>query len=105
MTHATLGPLTFVEEQARVFPDGDVDKGGYRINAPDVEQVAYVWNDSKRWGDNPTPFGTADAKAYAQLFAASPDMLAALKWARTCVPFPSDCHAAIVAAITKAEMT
>jgi hypothetical protein len=41
--------------------------------------------------------------ANAQLISAAPDMLVALKWARTCVPFPSDCHDSIVAALAKAE--
>lgn len=41
--------------------------------------------------------------ANARLIVATPEMLAALKWARSCVPFPSDCHAAICAAIARAE--
>lgn len=44
-------------------------------------------------------------EANGRLMAAAPTMLEALKWARTCVPYPSDCHAAIVAAIAAAEGT
>lgn len=44
----------------------------------------------------------AEARANSRLMAAAPDMLAALQWARMCVPLPSDCHAAVVAAINKA---
>ena len=43
-----------------------------------------------------------DDKRYARLFCAAPDMLAALEHARMCVPFPSDAHAKIDAAIAKA---
>lgn len=56
------------------------------------------------YGANGMRIGTDHlSESDARLIAASPTMLAALKWARGCVPFPSDCHAAIVAAIEEVE--
>lgn len=75
----TPGPWTTHEEPGRQYPDGEVDHGGYRIDAYGIEQLAFVWRDSKRWGDDPTPFGAAEAEANARLIAAAPDLLSALK--------------------------
>lgn len=41
-------------------------------------------------------------EADAMLIAAAPDMLSALRHARMCIPFPSDAHDKILAAIKKA---
>jgi len=43
-----------------------------------------------------------EREANARLSAAAPALLEAAKHARTCVPFPSDCHDKLVAAITQA---
>lgn len=43
------------------------------------------------------------AEASLELLAQRNDMLAVLKRARVCVPFPSDTHDLIVAAIERAE--
>lgn len=58
-----------------------LDNGGYRINAPGIEQVAYVWNPSHRApsaGETQgTPFGTAHGEAYAAVMSAAVELLAA----------------------------
>ncbi len=55
--------------------------------------------------DDPVEFHDPEILAYEvpPVYAAAPEMLKALKWAKTCVPFPSPCHTAICKAITKAE--
>ena len=79
MAQYTPAPWTIHEEPSRTFPDGEVDHGGYRIDAENIEQIAFVWRSNKRWGDHPTPFGSAEAEADARLIAAAPTLLEALK--------------------------
>lgn len=51
----------------------------------------------------PSAYGNDDEiEANARLIAASPDLLAAAIHARMCVPFPSDAHAKLDAAIRRA---
>lgn len=78
MSH-TPGPWTIHDDPPHTI-GGEYDAGGYRIDAHNIEQLAYVWRDTKRWGDNPTPFGAKEAEANARLIRAAPDLLAALKW-------------------------
>ena len=85
MSKHTPGPWTLHEEPARTFSDGSVDHGGFRVDAPNVEQLAYLWNASHRWGPDPQPFGASEAHANARLIHAAPDMLAALRDAERAV--------------------
>jgi hypothetical protein len=74
---SNLGPLTIHDDPGHTFSDGEVDYGGYRIDAPGVEQVAFVWRKNRRFGSDQV-FGADEAEAYAKLFAAAPDLLEAL---------------------------
>lgn len=67
-------------------PLGDDDQGGYRINAPGVEQLAFVWLRNRyvmpadpRGAASGEQFGSNDAERYARCFAAAPDLLALAK--------------------------
>lgn len=67
----------------KVDPVRAGDEGGYRIDAPGVEQLCYVWNASHRFGmdgdpDHSKPFGDDAGEANARLIAAAPDLLNAL---------------------------
>lgn len=74
----TKAPWTIHEDKGRSFANGEVDHGGFRIDAPDVEQLAYVWRSNVRFGSN-EPFGAHEAQANARLIAASPELLSALQ--------------------------
>lgn len=74
----TTAPWTLNEEPERTYPGGDIDRGGWRIDAPGVEQLAFFWRDAQRWGPNPDPFGAKEAEANARLTAAAPAALRSL---------------------------
>lgn len=78
----TPGPWVIREEPERTFKDGTVDHGGFRVDGPNVEQLAFVWNASHRWGPDPQPFGASEARANARVIRAAPDLLDALRNAR-----------------------
>lgn len=78
MTAHTQAPWTIHEDNGHVFGDGEVDYGGFRIDAQGVEQLAYVWRSNVRFG-SAEPFGAQEAEANAKLIAAAPDLLAALR--------------------------
>lgn len=73
----TPGPWSINEDKGYVSSTGEVDHGGFRIDAKDITQLAYVWRSNSRWGTN-EPFGAAEAEANAHLIKAAPDLLAAL---------------------------
>ena len=78
----TPGPWTIHVNPEYIFSDGEVDKGGYRIDAENIEQLAYVWNDCHRWAyldEEKTPFGAKEAEANGRLIAAAPDLAEALE--------------------------
>ena len=75
MSKHTSGPWTIKEDRGHTFKDGTVDYGGFRIDATDIEQLAYVWRSNVRFGSS-EPFGAAEAEANAKLIAAAPELLA-----------------------------
>jgi hypothetical protein len=76
-------------------PGSIVDGLGYiRRDPEDGLEIAHLGDTGRSREEN---------EANGNLIATAPELLAALKWARTCVPFPSDCHAAIVAVLARAE--
>lgn len=85
MSGHTPGPWSIQPDKGHTFSDGSVDHGGYRIDADQVEQLAYVWNFSDRLDpttgrqDGTRPFGSHEAESNARLIAAAPDH-AAIAW-------------------------
>lgn len=81
----TPGPWLLHHEPTRDYADW-TDHGGYRIDADGIEQLAFVWERSRRiplnghQSDGPE-FGTQQAEADARLIAEAPNLLAALEWA------------------------
>lgn len=73
----TPGPWTIHDDPGHTSANGDVDHGGYRIDAHNTEQLAFVWRSNHRWGDDPQPFGATEAEANARLIAAAPGLLEA----------------------------
>lgn len=106
---STLGPLTVHEEPERTYSDGTVDKGGYRIDGPGIDQVAFVWRENRRCSplggqEVGELFGDKQAKEYADLFATAPDLLAAAvkALADCCDLIGTEAGRALEAAIAKA---
>ena len=79
-TKHTAGPWRIGKvEQPREAKDW-TDHGGYRIDAPGVEQLCYVWNASNRMlpesgKQNGPAFGSDEGAANAAVIASAPDML------------------------------
>ena len=65
----TPGPWDAVAEPAH----GNYDNGGFRIDGPDTEQIAFVWNANVRYG-TADHFGSKNGQADARLIAAAPTM-------------------------------
>lgn len=79
-TKHTPGPWTIGKVDPRCEMSDWVDEGGYRIDAPGVEQICYVWNLSRRIlpdGDqaNGPEFGSSEAEANAYAIHAVPELL------------------------------
>lgn len=66
-------------------PAGKDDKGGFQINTPDIDQIAFVWYLNKRLKydaanmEASEDFGTTSAKADAILMSEAKRLLAALE--------------------------
>ena len=74
----TRGPWKAVDMPIRKLSDGEIDYGGFRIDAPDVEQLAFVWRSNIRFGSSER-FGAEEAAANARLICASQDLVEALR--------------------------
>ena len=68
----TPGPWIIVEEKAGKSEPRD--KGGYRIDSKEIEQIAFVWNATCRYVTD-QQFGSERGLADARLIAAAPDLL------------------------------
>jgi hypothetical protein len=109
MSKHTSAPWTIKEDPGHKFANGETDYGGFRIDANDVEQLAYVWRANVRFGST-EPFGAAEAEANARLIAAAPDILEAayvslaeLEAVEKEIGIPSRGAPLLRAAIAKAE--
>ncbi len=78
MSGFTKGPWTIHEDKGRDFGNGDIDYGGFRIDAPGIEQIAFVWRSNRRFGSEEM-FGAGEAEANARLIAAAPELYEALE--------------------------
>ena len=76
MEKYTKRPWKVIEEELSV--DLELDNGGFRIDGPETEQIAYVWNGTRRYDIDNKPtgpqFGSLNGKQDAKLMSSAPEM-------------------------------